>query len=244
MDYPECARIQEGWGLSTSETEPFCRHACTQLVISGADGVQDHFLWEHTVRVTGSIPHIVRLSGVNRAEIDLLGLFIASLYHNAGWVLQVRDRATDRFEVLAKPTSDMQRELAAGLVEETLREPAGAGSIDVASRAIRQMNSRSTDMLEAQILADAEGLDEIGPLFFWQMVRHQSARGRAIEACIEAWKSKQEYDFWNARLNRFRFDAVRRVARARLRALEQYIEAVTHQARAQDLREIAQPAAR
>jgi hypothetical protein len=158
--------------------------------------------------------------------------------------MQVRDRTTDRFEMLAKPTSDMQRELGAGLVEEMLGDVAGARSIDIASRAIRQMNSRSTDMLEAQILSDAEGLDEIGPLFFWQMVRHQAARGRAIDACIEAWRSKQEYDFWNARLNRFRFDAVRRVARARLRALEQFVDAVTHQAHALDLQEIAQAAAR
>ena len=236
MEEPDSARLLKEWRLGAEEAGKVCARARADVTAPAEDGSDDTFVWEHTVRMAASIPEIMRISGIAPAQVDRLGLFAGALYHCAGWTVQVRDGSVCRFECLSKPTSDVQRELGAALAEERLPSLADEHSLRVASLAVRRMNDRTTDMLEAQLLGEAEGLDEVGPLFFWQMVRHQAAKGQGIEAFLDAWKSKREYRFWNARLNRFRFEPVRRVARRRLSELERFSEAVTRQARHLDLK--------
>jgi len=84
--------------------------------------------------------------------VDLATLTAAALYHDAGWVLLVRNGQLSHRDVLLKPSSDHLRDMAAEWIGERLDGIVGAGVIAQAARVIRQCNNRQTDLLEAQIL--------------------------------------------------------------------------------------------
>lgn len=235
MRHGDAAQIPPGWEHLPAETVRAWSKAAADLTITDAGGVTDVFLWEHTARVVASIPTILGVPEIPSEELDRSALFAAALYHDAGWAIQVRDGEANRWDVLSRPLDDLRRDLAASLVVERLGDCLSAGSLERAVATIRQVNQRGTSVIEARVLSDAENLDEFGPLAFWQLVRQKSANGRAIEACIDFWHSQQEYHFWQARLEWFHFEPVRRLAEKRLGLLEQFIARVREQSRGEDL---------
>lgn len=196
----------------------------------------DALLWEHSLRVARASQLIVALPDLAGREVDTRALLAAALYHDAGWALQLAEGAVTRNEVLTRPTSDLQRELAASRLEQSLHGVLSAESVRLAASAIREMNNRHTTLTEAQILVEAENFDEIGPLSFWLLVRRHAHEGRGVQAAIEAWARQREYGYWEARIKDcFRFESVRRLARARLERLEGFLEAVAADHRLDDL---------
>jgi hypothetical protein len=209
------------------------------LTVREPGGPPDVFLWEHTRRVVDSIPPLLGLLKDKVGEPDRVALFTAGLYHDAGMASQVRDGTLSRWDVLSRPATELQLELAAGQAEERLAGRLPGSSLETALSVIRGLNSRDAGLPEIHVLADADGLDQIGPLAFWQAVRLNAVRGKGVQACVDAWLSQQEYHFWEARLDRFRFDAVRRVAEKRLEALHTFLRAAAAMSRAEDLDAVA-----
>jgi len=76
-------------------------------------------------------------------------------------------------------------------------------------------------LIEGKIVSDASSLDEFSIASLCQMLRLGLLDGFAIQAVIDRWRRRTEYDFWTARLNEsFRFEVVRELARTRLGILE------------------------
>lgn len=208
------------------------------LQINDEQGRADCWLWEHSERVMRLAGTIAELPEVGTRMVDRNALAIAALFHDAGWAVQARQGKFDRWQILSRPTSDIQRELGAALLVEQAGHLAPSETLRRATDAIRQCNERNTRLLEAQILAEAESLDEIGLMYVLRQFRQFQAEGRPLEQLVNSWARQKEYQYWEARLNdNLRFQATRRLARERLRDVDALIQALNRDLTGADLRE-------
>lgn len=196
----------------------------------------DWTILEHSQRVARLAQAISQIPEIIGPPFDRTALEAASLYHDAGWVLQARDGEIQCRDMMLRPTSDLQRDAAADWMQIRLKDILGPGVLSLAARAVRQMNDRRTDMTEAQILAEAEALDDIGPTAIVHMMRKKYAEGKTLADVVAAWERQEEYHYWQARLkDGFRFAATRQLAQRRLEALRQFMTELKASIRFDDL---------
>lgn len=198
-----------------------------QLTVVGENGRGDLWLWEHSERVMRNADVLAAAAGPADRELDALALAVAALFHDAGWAVQARQGRVDRWQVLSRPTNEIQRELAAGLLQEQVCHLLPPQSLRVAADAIRECNNRETTLPEARVLADADNLDDVGVLYVLRQFRQYQHECRPLEQLLASWARQREYRYWDARLNDgFHFEATRELARARLSAAEQFMTAL------------------
>lgn len=207
------------------------------LSIETADAAKDLFVWQHSERVMRLAAEIARLPDFADERVDRTGLAIAALFHDAGWVVPRGKGRPDRAGLLVRPTSDIQRELAAGFVREHLAGLVGRATLEIAVEAIRQCNDRGANMIEAKILAEADNLDEIGAMYVIKQIRQYEFGGGGVVDLLQSRTRQSEYGYWEARIRDcFRFESVRRLAQARLSAVQGFITALGREQNAEDIR--------
>ena len=182
------------------DLESIQKTARSDLLLPTIDGSADVFLWEHSLRVARSAQHIARLPEARSLGADELSVFVAGLYHDAGWASRVKSGELDRMQVLLGPTVENDFETGALMLEQSLRGRVSPTVLQRAAVAVRTRQDRSSRSADAVVLAEAEALDEFGVLPLWLTVRRGAREGRGVEAAIESWVRKKEYRFWAARL--------------------------------------------
>lgn len=214
------------------------------LVVQDPEGRTDPWLWEHTERVVRYAHAIAGLPELSNRSVDATALTAAALFHDAGWVVQYRQGQLTRFQLGGKPTNDLQRELGGSYLVEHAGHIVPQPSLDRAREAIRQTNYRDSAIVEAQILADAENLDDIGSLYLLKQLRQYAGDGRGVEQLLNVWARQHEYHYWDVRLKEFfRFESVRQIARARLAAVDRLMSALLLEHRGDDIRRAGAPGA-
>jgi uncharacterized protein (DUF1778 family) len=222
------------------DLDAICKRARADLILPTSRGEADLFLWEHSCRVAENARIIAVLPTVSARAPHSDAAILAALYHDAGWAVLCRNGELDRLEVHLSPTSAAVCEHAAGLMERSLVNFVPAATLEAACEAVRDRIDKETSMIEAQVVAEAESLDEFGLLSLWLVVRRGALDGRGIQACLDTWRRKQEYQFWRARLkDAFRFDEVRRLAEKRLASLERVMAELLEQHLCRDLAALA-----
>lgn len=206
------------------------------LVLPTGDSHPDLWLWEHAERVMRLTQLVARLPEVGNAGPDLTALAAAALFHDAGWVLEFHQGRFERWQVLTRPTNDLQRELGAAMLQEEAGPLLGGQTTRLAGDAIRQCNDRRTTLIEARILAEAEAIDEIGVMYVLRQFRQYQAEGRPIQQLADSWQRQKEYRYWEVRLqDGFRFESTRTLARQRLAAVDAFMTALASDLRGADL---------
>jgi len=184
----------------------------------------DPVVWEHSLRVARLTEVIVAVPELANRVVDHAALTAAALYHDAGWVLQLRAGQLTAGELLCRRTCDHQRELAADWIVDRLKGILSPGGLKLAARIILGCNDRDTHLLEAQILAEAENLDEGGLQALWHMVRRQIAAGLSLADMLQAWRRQEQYHYWPAWIKEcFRFPSVRTLAEQRLQVMSRFM---------------------
>lgn len=200
------------------------KRAEADLCLGLSSSPLDKVVWEHSTRVARVAGTIAALPELAQRAIDRRALTAAALYHDAGWVLQFRAGESIPRDLLLRPTCDVQREMAAVWLSERLHGELSDRSLELAANCIRFCNDRQTTLTEAQILAEAENLDEIGPQAIQLMIRRQMADGKTLADMIQLWQRQEEYHYWQARIkDSFRFEPIRRIATQRWQALRRFM---------------------
>jgi hypothetical protein len=186
---------------------------------------REPWLWERAQRVSRLAQLIGRMPEVATGELDLLAAAVAGLFHCAGWAAQVGQAHFNWWQLLSRPTTDIQRELGAALLIEQAGPHLPAKTARLAADAIRQCNNRTTKLIEAQVLAEAENLDDVGSLSVLRQFRQYHAEGRPVQQMLATWKRQQEYRYWEVRISEgLRFESTRALAKARLEAVGMYFQ--------------------
>ncbi len=211
------------------------------LSLPTGDGRRDTWVFEHSQRVMNLAQMIARLPEVEGESADTAALAAAALFHDAGWITEYHNGRFERWQLLTRPTSDLQRELGALTLQEQeeVRQVLPGPSIRLAVDAIRRCNDRRTDLLEARILAEAEALDEASVLYVLRQFRQYQGEGRPIQQLIDSWQRQKEYRYWQVRLqDGFRYSAVRALAQRRLEAVDAFMAALQRDLHGADLAEL------
>lgn len=209
------------------------------LTLRGADGKQDAWLWQHSERVMRLARMISLLPEFSDISVDRGAVAVAALFHDAGWVVQFNQGRMERWLVMNKPTTDLQRELAATFLREHASHLVPSPTLDTAAEAIRQCNFRETELPEAQILSEAENLDDVGMMHVVRQIRHHLAEGRSVEQLLNGWSRQKEYQYWEARIkDSFRIEAVRQLARTRLTTVDQVMSMIAREHSGMDVKRV------
>jgi len=212
------------------------------LALPIGDARQDLWLWEHSERVMDLVSLIARLPEVG-GNPDLNALAAAALFHDAGWVLEFHQGRFERWQLLTRPTNDLQRELAAAMLLEEAGPLMPAPTARLAAETIRQCNDRKTRLLEARLLAEGEALDEVGIMYVLRQFRQYQAEGRPLQQLVDTWRRQQEYDYWEVRLSgSFHFETTRAAARKRLAAVDAFMTALACDLHGVDVQQLVPPA--
>ena len=222
------------------DLEAVWKRARADLVIPTPRGDSDVFLWEHSARVTQTAQQIARLPAIRSQRPDELAIIAAGLYHDAGWITRFREGTADRMEVLLGSLSEADCEQGALLMERTMTGLLPKDSLELAAKAVRSYRDRASKLIEAQVVAEAENLQEFGVVSLWPVIRRGAVEGKAVQSMLDTWRRKKEYQFWTARLNdAFRFEPVRQLARQRLEKFERLLAELEEQHSAADVAALA-----
>jgi hypothetical protein len=206
------------------------------LTIQDPGGVADSWMWERSDRIRRLSDKIMAFPEFSDVRMDHVAVRVASWFAEAGWVVQHRGGQLDRWQMLSRATSDVQRELAATLLQEQVAHLLPGATLDAAADAIRRCNLRDTEMPEAQVLSEASNLEDVGIVNLTRQIRVNAAEGRGLERLLTTWQRQREYQYWDARIKEcFRLDRVRAIARQRLAAVDRFMEGLDIELSMRDL---------
>jgi len=206
------------------------------LVLPIGEAHHDLWLWEHSERVMRLTRMVAALPEVNGEAANRTSLAAAALFHDAGWILEYHQGRYQRWQLLTRPTNDIQRELGAAMLLEEAGHLLGGSVARLAAEAIRRCNDRKTEMLEARILAESEALDEVGVLYVLRQFRQYQAEGRPLQQLWDSWQRQGEYHYWEVRLaDGFRYETTRALARRRIEAVDAFMKALARDLHGDDL---------
>lgn len=220
-------------GMQVERLLPLARQL---LALPLGESHRDWWLWEHAERVMHLTQQLADLPETGGAEADRTALAAAALFHDAGWALEVHQGRVAHWQVLTRPTNEIQRELGAAMLLEEAGHLLPATTARLAADAIRQCNDRRTSLREALILAESEALDEVGTTYVLRQFRQYQAEGRPLQQLVDTWRRQREYRYWDVRLAEgFRWETTRRLARARLDAVDAFMTALQRDLRGDDV---------
>ncbi len=206
------------------------------LVLPIGEAHHDLWLWEHSERVMRLTQMVATLPEVNGESADRTALAVAALFHDAGWIPEHYQGRYQRWQLLTRPTNDIQRELGAAMLLEEAGHLLGGPTARLAAEAIRHCNDRKTEMLEARILAESEALAEMGVMYVLRQFRQYQAEGRPLQQLWDSWKRQGEYHYWEVRLaDGFHYETTRDLARRRLDAVDAFMKALAQDLQGDDL---------
>jgi hypothetical protein len=202
--------------------------AAAREVLAMGDGqTQDLRLWERAKRVVRSARAMCAWPEVQAAQPDREAVTAAGLFVNAGWAADVRSGQLAAWQVLGKPTSEAQREIAVEALE-AVQSPGLAGAVlERAADAIREGGNRATRVIEARIVSDAETLDDVGLPYVLRQLRRYYAEGRPLEDLLASWTRLGEYKYWEFRIGgELHFAASRAIAQQRIVEADRFMQAL------------------
>ena len=188
-------------------------------------GREDTFLFDHSVRVMRVAERLARCEEAAGWRLDRFALAAAALFHQAATARLEEERRTSTVYAAATMSAEDVKHYSAELAGDRLRGRLAPRQVELVQEIIRRAHDASTDLAEAKILSDADSLDDIGALGVWRDLRRYCLEGRAIDDAVRAWRKREEYGYWEARVrDLFHLATSRRLAEARLAGARAFME--------------------
>ncbi len=200
------------------------KQAHEDLQITCPQGHARAMLWEHALRVCDCARLMTRLPELRNHVVSQDILTITALYHDVGWAVQFREGELRLDELMGCVSSPIQRTLGATYMLEQLQGLADKKTLEASAECIRVLSDHDIEDLHAQIVAEADHLDEFSVLTACTNVARELIGGKSIEAVLATWDNQKRYGYWVKKIkDSFRFESIRNVAKARLTLLEEHI---------------------
>lgn len=206
------------------------------LTIALPDSPPETWVWEHSERVAALAEKLGAAPEVGSHSLDGLALSAAAYFHDAGWVVEFHQGRWQPWQLLTRPTNEIQRELGAAELQREAGSLLPPAAVNHAVEIIRHCNKRQTKLVEAVLLAEAEALDDLSTLYVLRQYRQYRGEGRPLRQIAETWRRQKEYGYWELRVQEnLRWETTRRLARQRLTSVEQYMNALARDLRGDDV---------
>jgi hypothetical protein len=137
----------------------------------------------------------------------------------ASWALQLPMRSNKLLPAgkLGRTNLRERAEQSAELLVSVLAAEADEPLMDRTTALLLAVPQRNPVSADARLLADAINLDDFGVGGFMFRIIQTARQGDGITQIVEGNQKREQYGYWEARLkDGFHFDAVRKLARARL----------------------------
>ncbi len=207
------------------EIEPIVEVARDVLVGRSPLGREDTFLFDHSLRVMRVAERLSRCREVADWRIDRFALQAAALFHQAATVRLEEERRTSTVYAAATMSAEDVKAYSAELAGDRLGRHMPARQLELVQEIIRRTHDSTIELNEAKVLSDADSLDDIGALGTWRDLRRYVLEGRAIDDALHAWKRREEYGYWTARVRDvFNLETARRLAEGRLEAARSFMQ--------------------
>jgi hypothetical protein len=218
------------------EIEPIIEIARGVLVGRSPLGREDTYLLDHSLRVMRVAERLSRCKEVATWRLDRFALSVASLFHQAAVVRLDEERRTSAVYTAATMSAEDVKEYSAELAGDRLDKKLPARQLELVQDIIRRAHDPATDVAEANLLSDADSLDDMGALGVWRELRKSILEGRAVEDAVRVWERREQYGYWDTRLrDAFRLQTARRLAESRLAAGRAFMLQLARERDASDL---------
>ena len=224
-----------------SELDVIRQIAQQVLKVPTLTGIQDHWLWDRTLRILRNVEHICRMPELNEqaAAIDRFCLIAATYFADSGFAHFTDAEDMSARLVLADISQSDLCDFSTQVVSDRLSGALAGPRIDKINKIIVESSNRFTEMTEAMILSDARNLDDMGAVGLFHEFRRYVIHGKGVSDVMENWKRKIDYRYWQARLKEsFRFETPRRLAEQRFSAAEYFMNQLSVENAAKDLEEL------
>ena len=219
-----------------SELKVIERLAKKFLTVKTKDGRPDNYLFNRAERLTASIEKICSLDELTaqNLSIDRFCLACAALFSDAHLAHSKTAQST-----LADADKTINFTATAKKLTEFLSGCFAPQKIEKINKIIAESYVSRTKMTEAKILSDARSLEDMGTTGILNDFRRQVLAGKTISDCLGAWQKKNDYGYFQTRLNdNFHFDSVRELAAARLNAAQNFMNSLTAELSLEDLQQL------
>jgi len=197
--------------------------------------VQNGLLIERAGRIVVLARWIAGFSELSAVAWNRRAVEAAAWLQDAWWAAEAETKRPVAALLLTEPPTPVQRERSAEIVEEVLVEVVDDATRKTAAAVIRQAATRETNLPEAQILAEANSLDSVGPLWLLGQTARCVAEDRPIASLVALWERQTEYGYWPKRITEtMRFSRSRELARLRCAEVDAFMLSLRRQLDAGD----------
>jgi len=224
-----------------SELDVIRQMAQQVLNVPTLTGMQDHWLWDRTLRILRNVEHICRMPELadKAMAIDRFCLIAAGYFADSGFAHFTDAEDVSARLVLADISPSDLCDFSTQVVSDNLSGALAGPRIDKINKIIVESSNRFTEMTEAMILSDARNLDDMGAVGLFHEFRRYVIHGKGVSDVMENWKRKIDYRYWQARLKEsFRFETSRKLAEQRFSAAEYFMNQLSVENAAKDLEEL------
>lgn len=211
------------------------------LTFQQPSGQTERWLWEKTLHIARNADLISKLPELTKKgePVDTFSLLAAAYLSDCGYRLYNRIKEYSLCQAFSELRGKQLREYTVQFIKETPTAALLKDKTDLVCRIIIESESRSAQLIEAQILSDARFLDEIGAVGLLHEFRRYFLQGKGAGALLDGWDRRVEYRYWDARLKEgFHFQTVRQIAQSRFAAMEQYFRQLRSEYLGQDFQNI------
>jgi uncharacterized protein len=218
------------------EIEPIIEIARGVLTGRSPLGKDDTFLFDHSLRVMRVADRLSLCAEVKTWRMDRFALSVAALFHQAALVRLDEERRTSTVYAAATMSAEDVKSYSAELAGDRLLGKVPARPLELVQDIIRHAHDAGPETPEAQVLSDADSLDDVGALGVWRDLRRAVLDGRAVEEFTHAWARREQYGYWKTRVrDAFYLETARQLAEGRLASARAFMEQLATECNAADL---------
>jgi len=204
--------------------------------------VSPELVLDHSLRVQALARMLSQDLIQNGGEVDDAVVTACALFHDAGWVEQVRRGVIAPGDVFSYPADADLLQAGAVVAKDQLANLLPDRMLKKIEKSILELKHPHPVSPEGIVVADADNLEEFGLLGVLNQARAAQANGKSPVQLIESWHRQQEYRYWEARINNaLHLDRSKIIAQQRLKMMGRIFDLLLRELNGKDVQDSFSP---